>query len=214
MADLPFIVFGAGGHAKVVLEAALEAGLRPVLIVDDAPRTGDLCGIPVCAPTEKLWGDLGRFAFVVGLGENASRARKFAELRCQGGSPVNVIHPSAVVARSATLGPGTVCMAGVVINADARVNENCIINTAASVDHDAILGAHVHLAPGVRLAGMVSIGQGTMLGLGTVVLPNMTVGEWTTVGAGSVVNRPIPSRVVAFGSPARVRRQINVEAEI
>ncbi len=201
-------MFGAGGHAKVVLDAARQSGLNPAMIVDDAPQQGELDGVPVRSASDRVWTDFGHFAFVVAIGSNGDREKKFELLRKRGGRPVSVVHPSAVIAPSAQLGLGTVCMAGVIVNASAVVGENCILNTAASVDHDCVLHAHVHLAPGVRLAGQVVVGAGVTIGLGAVLLPRVKVGERSIIGAGSVVNRPIPANVVAFGNPARIHRPI------
>ena len=84
---------------------------------------------------------------------------------------------------------------------------NCIINTGAVVDHDCQIGEHSHICPGVRLAGNVRIGMGVMVGTGTSIIPGMEVGDEAVIGAGSVVVRPIPSRSVAMGVPARITRQ-------
>jgi acetyltransferase-like isoleucine patch superfamily enzyme len=65
---------------------------------------------------------------------------------------------------------------------------------------------HVHLCPGVRLAGTVRIGEHTMLGTGSCVTPGRSIGSGTLVGAGSVVVRDLPSHCSAHGNPARVQR--------
>jgi len=69
--------------------------------------------------------------------------------------------------------------------------------------------------PGLRRAGWesaapITIGDNVWLGGGVVVLPGVTIGADTVVGAGSVVPRDLPAGVVAVGNPARVVRQIDV----
>lgn len=204
----PLVMFGSGGHAKVVLDAAFEGRRRPSLIVDDAPRSDVLRGVPVVCSAAPAWQELSDFGFVVAVGCNRDRARLFELLLAKGGVPESVIHPSALISRCAIVGAGSVCLAGSIVNSNANVGDNVIINTAASVDHDARLGAHAHIAPGVRLAGQVSVGAGSLVGLGAILLPGVTVGEWSVVGAGSVVTRNLPSGVLAYGTPARVIKAV------
>ena len=54
----------------------------------------------------------------------------------------------------------------------------------------------------------VRIGRNCWLGAGVIVLPGITIGDNTVVGAGSVVTRDLPSGVVAAGNPCRVLREI------
>jgi UDP-perosamine 4-acetyltransferase len=82
------------------------------------------------------------------------------------------------------------------------------VNTAASVDHDCDVGAHVHICPGVRLAGKVHVGNGTMIGTGACVLPGVRVGTACVIGAGAVVTRDVPDFSLAVGVPARVIKQL------
>lgn len=206
----PFIIFGAGGHGKVVADAARAAGIVVSWAVDDRAGICDLLGCPVIDTQHLEWRKLDRFRFLVAVGDNAARARIVQQLGAKGGRALSVVHPSAVIAPSVRLGAGTLVCGGAVVNPAAVIGENVIINTCASVDHDCVVGANVHLCPGVRLAGGVVVGAGTMVGLGSVVLPGVVIGEGCVVGAGSVVNRPLPPRVVAFGNPARVQRSVVV----
>ena len=204
----PFVIFGAGGHGKVVADAARSAGIVVAWAIDDRVGIGDLLCCPVIDTTNPEWRKLDRFNFIVAVGDNAARGRIVEHLRLKGGRPMSVVHPSAVVAPSVRLGAGTLVCAGAVVNPDSEIGENVIINTCASVDHDCVVGANVHLCPGVRLAGGVAVGAGSMIGLGSVVLPGLVIGEDCVVGAGSVVNRSLPPQVVAFGNPARIRRSV------
>jgi sugar O-acyltransferase (sialic acid O-acetyltransferase NeuD family) len=203
-----FIVFGAGGHAKVVVDAALESGCRVTAVVDDAPRVSTVLGVPVWTAQETPWRELGAFGFVVAIGDNRLRARVYSRLVAQGGRPAVVIHPRACVARSAKVGSGSVIFALAAINAESCVGANCIINTAATVDHDGQLGDHVHLCPGVHLAGTVQVGEGAMLGTGAVVLPGVSIGPRSVVAAGAVVVRDVPAGVMAAGVPAIVKQTL------
>lgn len=198
------IFYGAGGHARVAIEAARAAGLKPGLVIDDKPQGKELAGTPLVAASDVKWAELGPFRFVIAIGDNATRAKLFEDLRKRGGSPQTIIHPFSCISPSATIGPGTVVFGNVVVNANSQVGDNCILNTACSVDHDGNIAAHAHLCPGVRLAGNVTIGERAMLGTGAVCIPGIKIGADVKVGAGSVVVRDLPDRCKAFGNPARV----------
>lgn len=208
MMKLPLVLFGASGHGKVVMDAALECGLEVALVADDQPSRQTLLGVRVVSSDAPEFRNLGGFSFVVSIGANQARARVYARLLALGGEPTTLVHPRAVVSRHATLGGGTVVLAGAVVNAGAVIEENSILNTACSVDHDCVVGKHAHLCPGVRLAGGVFVGEGSMIGTGASVIPGQRVGEWSRVGAGAVVVRNLPERVIAFGVPARVSRSL------
>ena len=55
----------------------------------------------------------------------------------------------------------------------------------------------------------VRIGRNCWLGAGVIVLPGVTIGDNTVIGAGSVVTKAIPSNVIAVGNPCKVLREIN-----
>jgi acetyltransferase EpsM len=96
----------------------------------------------------------------------------------------------------------------VIVNPAATIGENVILNTAASVDHDCVVADGAHIAPGVHLGGGVHIGRGAWVGIGATVRDHVTIGDECVIGAGAVVLQDIPARVVAYGVPARISKQI------
>lgn len=205
----PIFVFGAGGHAKVVLSIIEEQGLYEVaLVVDDGPEMEGrtLCGRPVWIGRESLIDSApaGRVTNgIIAVGDNASRIELALWASRVGLQPVSAVHPSAIIADGCTIGPGSVLMAGTVINVDTAIGDHAIINTCASVDHDCTVGNGVHIAPGCRLCGGVTVRDGALIGAGSVIVPGVTVGRDAVVGAGSAVIRDIPDGIVAAGNPCR-----------
>lgn len=194
------LVYGAGGHGKVVWDTLTLCGHEVVGFVDDG-RHGELTlGVPTVRSIELA---PGHDAVVVAIGNNQVRQAVYRRLHAAGVRIASAIHPSAVISRHASLGPGVVAMANVVVNIGSVVAENVILNTGARIDHDARIEAHAHIAPGTVLAGNVQVGEGAFLGIGCRVIPGRRIGDWATVGAGAVVIRDVAPRSTVVGVPAR-----------
>lgn len=205
-------IWGASGHGRVVLDAALASpGVSIVgFLDDDLSRKGQsFAGLPVLGGPEvlpKLVAE-GLRRVHVAVGNCAIRQRIATSLASFGVALQTVAHPRSIVARDVTVGEGTFIAAGAVVNSGTQIGKVVILNTSCSVDHDCVVGDGVHIGPGARVGGLVRIGSGTFIGIGATVLNCLTVGEESIVGGGAVAVRNVPARVVAFGVPARVIRE-------
>jgi UDP-perosamine 4-acetyltransferase len=205
----PVIVLGAGGHAKVLIDALRLRGCEILGIADaDAGKHGaHHAGCRILGGDDAvLQHDPARIRLVNGVGstgDTQARRRLFDEFSRRGYAFQSVTHPSAVIAADAVLEEGAQLMAGAIIQPGSRVGMNTIINTAASVDHDCTVGAHVHLAPGAVLSGNVRVGDGTHIGTGACVIQGVAIGENCVIGAGAVVLADVPAGARAAGVPAR-----------
>lgn len=200
------IVFGSGGHAKVVVEAVLtKTPFREIILLDDSPRGSDhsIYDIPVRGGRDQLE-LLGGAPVAVAIGDNHARSRLLTWLREEGNYIELVIHPAAVVGKSVKLGHGVFVGAGAIVIADAQIGPGAIINTAASVDHDCVIGEAAHVAPGAHLCGGVRVGARTLIGVGASVRPGITICDDVVVGAGSVVVKDLTQSGTFVGNPARL----------
>jgi len=203
------VIFGAGGHAKVVIDILEQQGDYEVagLLDDDPKHQGkNFFGYPVLGTRADLpvllSAQLGHA--IVTIGDNAVRAAVAAHLEQIGWRFASAVHPRACIGRGAQIGPGSVVMAGCVVNSDTHLGAHVIVNTGATVDHDCRIGDAVHIAPGCHLCGGVSVGPGTLLGAGTAVTPGVKIGARVVVGAGSTVIRDVADAAKVSGSPAKL----------
>ena len=107
----------------------------------------------------------------------------------------------------------------------------CNFNLTLVDDTHIYVGDHTMFAPGVIVATAahpilprlrervyqynmpVSIGKNCWIGAGAIIMPGVTIGDNSVISAGSVVTKDIPANVVAYGSPARVIREIGEHDE-
>lgn len=209
---IKIVIWGAGGHAKVVADILrCMGGYEIAGFLDDAKpaRHGQpFYGATILGGKEQLplLQENGVTHIILGFGDNAARLRLNALVKEFAFHLATAIHPRATVAADVPIGEGTVIAAGAVINPGSRLGANVIINTCASVDHDCIVEDGAHLSPGARLGGKVTIGRGAWLAMNSAAVPGITIGEGAIIGAGAVVLSNIPPRVLAYGIPARIIR--------
>ncbi len=216
MTTLPSLVlWGASGHALTVADIVRQEGRYDLAgFVDDLhpERAGtEFAGATVLGGRDVL-PDLRRRGvshLIVAVGERKARTELAAEARRLGFELAVAVHPAATLGTGVEPGPGTVVMAGAVVNPGTRIGETVIVNTRASVDHDCALCDAVHVAPGAVLGGWVTVGAGAWVGIGAVVRDRVSIGPGCLVGAGAVVVSDLPADVVAYGVPARVVRRVS-----
>ena len=205
-------LWGAGGHGRVVFDAARQQGLHEVLaFIDESQKeaTRHIGGIPILygrGQLIKLRAE-GIEGIVIAVGDELTRA-KLATIAVDAGySLCTIVHPSAVICADVRIGAGTVVFAGAVVQTGSQIGENAIINTCSSVDHDCTIRDCAQLAPRVVLGGRVSVGELTFVGIGAAVINRISIGRNCVIGAGAAIVRDIPDHSVAYGVPARVMRQ-------
>jgi len=201
------LIVGAGGHARVVAEAAQASGWRVLGVIDASQSPGTpINGLTVLGGDE-LWqnsGALDEVAFVVAIGEQMTRRCISTEIIDKGGRLATVVHPRAIVSPSAELGCGTIVNANAVINANATIGKFCIINSAAVIEHDCVLNDGVQISPRAVLCGNVHCDDDVNIGAGATLIPGVFIGARTIIGAGSVMTKDVAEDVTVVGVPGRV----------
>ncbi|HEX7108884.1 MAG TPA: acetyltransferase [Aestuariivirga sp.] len=199
------LILGAGGHGMVVADIARTMGFNEICFLDDRwPELSHVLKWPVVGKFKDLTRVLQRADQVfAAIGDNATRLALHRSLATQGLNIPVLKHPSSVVSEEAQIGPGTVVMALVAVNASAVVGEAVVLNAGCSVDHDNFIEDGVHISPGAHLAGGVSVGSRSWVGIGSSIRERIIIGPDCMIGAGSVVVRDVPPASRIAGNPAR-----------
>lgn len=198
----------------MVLASLIESQNGRVLaFFDNKKMPSILTGIPVFLGEIgfNTWirerGDVSNVNGLVAIGghRGAERVKIQSIFRAAGLKLDPLIHPTAFVCKTASLGEGSQILAQAVVAANSKLGDSCIVNHKASVDHESVLGDGVHLAPGATVCGCVTIGDNVMVGAGAVILPRIKIGHDSIIGAGAVVTKNVPAQSVIVGNPGRLR---------
>ena len=203
------IIYGAGGHAKVVADILLKnSKLELAAFVDDRKQNSNLLGHPVISEKE-FFSDSSLISGVVAVGDNSVRSKIVEKILHNKASFkfLSLIHPNAVIGLESKVGEGSVVMAGAILNPSAVVGNHCIVNTRSSLDHDAELGEFASIGPGVSLGGNCHVGTFTAIGIGASVSHGVGIGKHSVIGGGAFADKDIGDFVVAFGVPCKEIRK-------
>ena len=198
------IIVGAGGHCRIVIDAAVSSGYNVLGIIDLGYKGQEerILGINVMGGLDALDNhDASNTSIFIAIGDNDTRKTNFESLTSRGFATPSIVHPTAVLSQHISIGDGTLINAGAVVNAGTEIGECCIINTSASIDHETIIGNFSHIAPGVTIGGRSKVGNSTFLGLGSSIIDFISIGDDVTIGAGSTIIKDVASgsRVVGLG---------------
>lgn len=196
-------IIGAGSLGVMTLDAAISQGNYTedqIVFIDDGKKKGErLYNIPIIGGLRKILTlDINEYDFIVAIANNKTR-KKIVE---SSDIPfVNIIHPDSCVSKLATIGEGNIILPNVTIDPEAVIHNHVVINKNTSIGHNVEMENYSQASPGCLLGG--SVKECTFLGMGTMLLPNITVGKDSIVGAGSVVTKEIPASCTAVGAPAK-----------
>ena len=200
------LIAGAGGHARVVADAALATGrFTQVSFLDDrCPESATPSPWPIIGRLSDLGAICQDFdSFIPAFGDARLRLELLEKALAVGIDCESIVHPRATLSPYASVGVGSILCAGSIVAVGAAIGDGCIINTAATVDHDCSLGRGVNVCPGAHIAGSVAIGARTWLGIGAVAKQGIQIGADVVVGAGAVCVANIRDGVTVVGVPAR-----------
>jgi sugar O-acyltransferase (sialic acid O-acetyltransferase NeuD family) len=203
------VIFGAGGHAKVIADIFSSSKKTKVIyFVDDQKQGQKLGEIPIISERD-FFDKKVCLNGVLGIGDNSIREK--VALKIKNIIPefnfMTAIHHTSYIASDVEVSEGSVVMANSTINPSTKIGAHCIINTNASVDHDCIIHDFASIAPNCCLGGNCTVGRSSAVSISATLIHKINIGEHTIIGSGSLVTKNINSFVVAYGVPAKVIRQ-------
>lgn len=184
------ILFGAGGHAKSVIEVIESTKKYRILFLVD-----------------NYEGFLGRYKVVrekkdinyykkftnkahISIGhikKTNPRIKIYKKLKENNFILPKIISSSAHVSKNSTIGEGSIIMNHALVNSGAKIGNNCIINSKSLVEHDSVIGDNCHLSTGSIINGNCKIDVNSFIGSNTVLIQNIKIKKNSFIGAGKTI---------------------------
>jgi sugar O-acyltransferase (sialic acid O-acetyltransferase NeuD family) len=208
------LIFGAGGFGREVASWAGRArwqdrGFEVVAFIDDEPTAAELNGWPMLTLVQAAERFPGGVVLAT-VGNPKTRERLIGKAAEAGLAPTPpVIHPNVEYDHQyVEIAEGVVICAGSVLTVQISVEAHAQINLDCTVGHDAVIGMHSTLSPGVHISGNVTLEPYTFVGTGAVTVNGfpgkpLVLGEGSVVGAGAVVTKNVAAGATVTGVPAR-----------
>jgi len=181
----PILVYGSQEFGRVVRRLVEDCGRTFQGFVDDWHTGEDVLG-RFDAVIEKYRPD--RFEFVIAVGYKNLTARwgVYQRVLVAGYRVATLIHPSAYVARSASILDGAMVMAAAAVDVAATLRELAVLWPGAVISHDSEIGENCFVSPNATVCGHCRVGRDSFIGAGAVIVDHVKVPGGAFVKAGSV----------------------------
>jgi sugar O-acyltransferase (sialic acid O-acetyltransferase NeuD family) len=198
----------ADGHAGSILDTlSYFNNINVVAFFDNSTNKVNkkVHGIPVIGNIDKIpeFNDIKIDAIHVAIGDNKARFDIYRKLEMMNLQLISIIHPTAILSRSAKIGEGCFIGANAIIQNNVSIDDYSIINTGAIIEHDNVIGKAVHLAPSACTAGRVIINDLAFIGIGALIVPDITIGYSVFINAGVVVKKNVEDGLKMVGYSAK-----------
>jgi len=205
-------VIGSGGFANYVSEIIESTG--EYYVVGLIGKKGDLNVDYNDSNTDKLKNDGVRY-LANGIGNlstnNYNIIRLLSNYIKDDFIFPAVIHSSAVVSKSASIGKGAMVMENSVVKSNAVIGDFCVINALSVVSHECVIGDHTHLSLGSKIGGGSVIGSNVLLGINSSVNQKICIGSNSVIGSGAVIIKNIQDNCTVVGNPGKVIKVMSNE---
>ena len=203
------IIIGASGYGREVYNTAVESiGFKEEFEIkgfldDNLNALDGFKGYPPIIGTIKDYQPMTNDVFVCAMGNVMTRKRVSEMILERGGEFYTLIHKTAYISMNVTLGKGCMILAGARLHCDVTIGDYVIIQPFAIIGHDCVVGSWSLINTYSDLGGGSKLGEGVTLQINSFVMPLAVVGDYATIGAGSVTIRRVKAGQTVFGVPAK-----------
>lgn len=192
-------IYGAGGFSRIVIDLLKQTCAYKLKGIVDMkyPDIEGFLGIDIIGNDEyldKLYSDgITKVINAVGV---PAREKVYEKLKEKGFELPNLIHKTAIIEPTVSMGEGNLILAGAMIGTEAIIGNDCVINAGAIVNHECVISDNCHIASGAILAGCVTVGENTLIGQGCTVYQRVHIGKNVIIQNGCHVFKDVPDGTV------------------
>lgn len=205
-------IYGAGGFGRELLTLiqninSVKLCYNIVGFFDDGHPKGEMInGFPVLGNVDDLNNWDKKILISIAIGNPLIKSNIIKKIINTKVSFPTLIHPNVIIGdiKYVQIGIGSIICAGNIITTNIKIGDFVILNLSSTVGHDSVIGNYSSFMPTVNISGEVEIGEGVYVGTGAKIINQISIGMWTTVGAGAVVTKALPPHCTAVGVPAKV----------
>lgn len=202
------LIVGAGGFGREVYLWAKDSFPKDQYIIngflDDNPKALNNYNVEI-----NIIGSIDGYEikendrFVVGIGNIEIKKKVVEKLEARNAQFLTLIHPTAEIADTSTVGRGNIIAPFVLISNCAKFDDFVILNVYSSCGHDLKIGKYCTLSPYAAATGFVILEDEVFLGTHATITPDRKVGHKSKVSANSVVMRDVLPNKIVFGVPGK-----------
>ena len=201
------IIFGAGGHAKSVVDSLNENEYELCGFIDNY-KNGDFMNYPIYNASFLDCSDAKKYCYFVAIGDNHIRKNIFNNIVNRNLRIINIIDSTALISKTAKIGIGCYIGKYAIVNADATIGDNVIVNNRSLVEHECNVSSHVHIWTNSVINGGVVVDECAFVGSCSVVNELKHIGKDSVVGSGSVVITDVEESSLYAGVPAKMKKKL------
>ncbi len=211
------IVLGVSGSCMVAASVAMKLPDVEFLgFLENSKEPGDTVGeirkLPVLGHTDDIdtflkQKDTYFFCAYEGIRDPHMSYGLWKELPIPRDRYITLIDPMAVIPEGfVQVGAGVLAAPFVQVSPDAIISDNVMLLGNAFVGHNSFIGEFSHVTTNSVVGAFVHVGKGVTVGMNSTLLGRVHVGDFTLIGAGSMVTKDVPGDVIIAGNPAKVLR--------
>lgn len=202
------VIIGARALGRETCNYAKDAGwVVKGFLDDDAKALASFNGYPPVIGVPERYEPIAEDVFVCAVGDSRMREKYVAFLKEKKCEFVSVIHPTVYIGPNVKMDSGCIVCPNAIIDCDVEIGSHVVVNALSYIPHDCRLNDFSTVSPGCHLGGRTVVGHGAFLGLGVNVIPDMEVGDYAYVAAGSTVVRNVPAHALVAGVPAKYKKE-------
>ncbi|MBO6130040.1 MAG: acetyltransferase [Pseudobutyrivibrio sp.] len=204
------VIIAAGGCGREVLQWAKDINKKEKRwkikgFIDDNLNVLDglRCDVKVLSTVDE-YEIQADDEFICCIGNSRIRRVVVEKLKTKGAIFTTLIHPTASIAETCTLGEGVIVYPYALISDNALIGDQCIINMYSSVAHDSHLGEYCTISAHCDITGMCSLGDEVFMGTTANMVPGSRIGDNVYICAGSTVMGSVRDDNKVLGNPAKI----------